>query len=152
MPTLSWSDAVDEALCFGWIDSKKVSIDKEKSHQFFSKRKPVSTWSKINKAKIERLIADGKMTKAGLESIEIAKHNGSWSILDDVEELIIPIELEKEFKKHKGSKDYFLSLSKSMKKMLLQWIVLAKQPETKQRRIGEIAETAGQKQKPKQFR
>src|SRR4051812_42240089 len=62
-PTISWSVAVDEALCFGWIDSKKVSIDKERSHQFFSRRKAKSTWSKINKEKIERLIADGLMTE-----------------------------------------------------------------------------------------
>ena len=68
IPTISWSDSVDEALCFGWIDSKKIAIDAEKSHQFFSKRKPKSTWSKINKLKVERLIAEGLMTKAGFES------------------------------------------------------------------------------------
>lgn len=63
--SITWSDAVDEALCFGWIDSKKISIDKETSHQFFSKRKPKSTWSKINKNKVEKLIEQGLMTEAG---------------------------------------------------------------------------------------
>ena len=150
-PTLSWSDAVDEALCFGWIDSKKVSIDHEKSHQFFSKRKAKSTWSKINKVKIERLIENGLMSEAGLSSIETAKQNGSWTILDDVEELIIPKDLTKEFKNHPGSKEYFMSLSKSVKKGMLQWLVLAKRPETRQKRITEIAELAAQKLKPKQF-
>ncbi|WP_257670190.1 YdeI/OmpD-associated family protein [Parapedobacter tibetensis] len=151
-PTINWSDAVDVALCFGWIDSKKVAIDSEESHQFFCKRKPKSTWSKINKEKVANLIEAGLMTKAGYESIETAKQNGSWTILDEVEELIIPKDLEKAFKTKRGSKDFFVSLSKSMRKMILQWIVLAKRAETRQKRINDIAELAGQKLKPKQFR
>lgn len=151
IPTISWSEAVDMALCFGWIDSKKIAIDKEKSHQFFSKRKAKSTWSKTNKEKVLKLIDAGHMTEAGLISIQIAKQNGSWTILDDVEELIIPKDLEKEFKKQPGSKDFFLSLSKSAKKGMLQWLVLAKRPETRQKRISEIVQLAAQKLKPKQF-
>ncbi|MGS2761749.1 YdeI/OmpD-associated family protein [Sinomicrobium sp. M5D2P9] len=152
IPTISWSEAVDEALCFGWIDSKAKPIDDEKYMQFFCKRKAVSTWSKINKEKIERLIADGSMTGAGLKSVEIAKQNGSWTILDDVEALIIPDDLEEGFKTRPGSKDFFLSLSKSVKKIILQWLVFAKREETRQKRIGEIVESAGQKLKPKPFR
>jgi uncharacterized protein YdeI (YjbR/CyaY-like superfamily) len=151
LPTIHWSELVDEAICFGWIDSTRKSIDETKFTQLFSKRKPNGTWSKINKEKVQRLIADGLMTVAGLEVIEAAKKNGSWSILDEVEELIVPEDLEKAFKKHKGSKDYFLNLSKSIRKMMLQWIVLAKRPETRQKRINEIAELAGQNKKPKQF-
>jgi uncharacterized protein YdeI (YjbR/CyaY-like superfamily) len=150
-PSVTWSEAVDVALCFGWIDSKKIKIDHETSHQFFSKRKPNSTWSKINKEKVRHLTESGQMTQAGYESIETAKQNGSWTILDEVEELIIPNDLEKSFRKHKGSKEYFLSLSKSARKIMLSWIVLAKRPETRQKRIDEIAERAGQQQKPKQF-
>ena len=149
--TITWSQSVDEALCFGWIDSVKKKLDDERSIQFFSKRKPNGTWSKINKAKVEQLIATGKMTKAGHDVISSAKQNGSWTILDDVEELIIPKDLEKEFKSKPGSKDFFLSLSKSVKKGMLQWIVLAKQPATRQKRIAEIATLASQKLKPKQF-
>lgn len=152
VPTISWSEAVDEALCFGWIDSTKKTLDEKRSIQFFTKRKAQSTWSKINKAKVQRLLDEGSMAPAGLKSIELAKQNGSWSILDEVEELTIPTDLEKEFKKHAGSKAYFMSLSKSVKKMMLQWLVLAKRPETRQKRITEIAEQAGQKLKPKQFR
>ena len=151
-PTISWSDAVDVALCFGWIDSKAETIDFESHKHYFCKRKPNSTWSKINKEKIERLISNNLMTKAGLNVIDIAKQNGSWTILDDVEELTIPSELEKEFKKFEGSKDYFLSLSKSKKKVLLQWIALAKKDTTRQKRIFEIAENASHKQQPNQFR
>ena len=108
--TITWSEAVDVALCFGWIDSKKITIDEETSHQFFSKRKDKSTWSKINKDKIERLIEQGLMTKAGFTSVETAKQNGSWTILDEVEELIIPADLEAEFADKPNSKDFFRSL------------------------------------------
>jgi uncharacterized protein YdeI (YjbR/CyaY-like superfamily) len=91
------------------------------------------------------------MAEAGLQSIEIAKENGSWSILDEVEELSIPIDLEVEFAKFPNSKEFFLSLSKSARKALLQWIVLAKRTETRDHRIKEIAELASQKLKPKQL-
>lgn len=152
IPSLSWSEAVDEALCFGWIDSTARPIDDEKYMQFFTKRKPNSVWSKINKDKVEKLIATGKMNQAGLESIEKAKQNGSWTILDSVEELTLPEDLEAAFQANEGSKDFFMSLSKSVRKAILQWLVLAKQEITRQKRINEIAELAAQKLKPKQFR
>lgn len=152
IPSISWSEAVDEALCFGWIDSTARPIDDEKYMQFFTKRKPNSVWSKINKDKVEKLIATGKMSQAGFESIEKAKQNGSWTILDEVEELIIPDDLEAAFQANEGSKDFFMSLSKSVRKAILQWLVLAKQQTTRQKRINEIAELAAQKLKPKQFR
>lgn len=150
--TITWSEAVDEALCFGWIDSKKVKIDEETAHQFFSKRKPQSTWSKINKKKVENLIEQGLMTEAGHKSIEIAKQNNSWTILDEVEELIIPDDLEKAFNSHKGSMDFFLSLSKSTRKIILSWIVLAKRQETRQKRIDEVVESAKQNLRPTHLR
>ncbi len=152
MPTISWSEAVNEALCFGWIDSVQKPIDGEKYRQFFSKRKPNSVWSKINKGKVEQLIAEKKMMEAGYKTIEIAQQNGSWTILDEVEKLIIPEDLNKAFATQTGSKDFFLSLSKSIQKAILQWLVLAKLLETRQKRINEIAELAAQKLKPKQFR
>lgn len=151
MPSLNWSDAVDEALCFGWIDSTARPIDDEKYKQYFTKRKPQSTWSKINKIKVEKLLQEGMMAEAGLAIIELAKQNGSWTILDEVEELIIPQDLELAFKKHKGSKTFFESISKSIRKAMLQWLVLAKRPETRQNRINEIAELAGKGMRPKQF-
>jgi len=148
---LSWSEAVDEALCYGWIDSKSQSIDKEKYRQFFCQRKPNSVWSKINKEKILKLIEEGKMTKAGLASIELAKQNGSWTLLDEVEELTIPEDLEAAFNTQPDAKDFFLGLSKSVKKMMLHWITFAKQPATRQKRISEIVTLAAEKKKPKQF-
>jgi len=147
-PTIYWSEAVEEALCFGWIDSKAKPIDGEKYMQFFSKRRAISTWSKVNKEKVQKLIDEGSMTKAGLESIEIAKQNGSWTILDKVEALIIPDDLDEAFKAKPGAKDFFLSLSKSARKNILQWLVLAKQQETRQKRIKEIVELAAFNLKP----
>lgn len=151
-PTLTWSDAVDVALCFGWIDSKKISVAEGISHQFFSKRKPRGTWSKINKEKIARLTDEGLMAEAGLLAIATAKENGSWISLDEVEELTVPEDLAKELKTKSGAEDFFMSLSKSSKKMLLQWVTMAKRPETRQNRVTEIATFAAQQLKPKQFR
>jgi uncharacterized protein YdeI (YjbR/CyaY-like superfamily) len=142
IPTVAWSDAVDEALCFGWIDSQRKSIDKEKFMQRFSKAN--STWSKVNKQKIQRLTKEGRMTEAGLKVIEVAKQNGSWSILDEVEKLVIPKDLEDAFKKKAGSKRYFLSLSRSKRRVALLGLVLTKRPETRAKRIGEIAEHCAQ--------
>lgn len=147
-----WSDAVDEALCFGWIDSKKQKIDEFSYRQYYSKRKPDSTWSKINKEKVEQLVENGLMTKSGLKSIEVAKQNGSWTILDNIEELIIPKDLKKALESYKNAFEYFDSQSKSCKKMLLYWVASAKRPETRQKRIEEIAELASIGQNPKQFR
>jgi uncharacterized protein YdeI (YjbR/CyaY-like superfamily) len=151
-PSINWSQAVDEALCFGWIDSTAKALDQEKYIQFFCRRKPKSNWSKINKAKVEHLIAAKLMTPAGYESIEVAKQNGSWTILDDVEELKIPEDLEAAFKAKPDSKEYFMSLSKSVRKSVLQWVILAKKQETRQKRIALIITNAAVKQKPEQFR
>lgn len=147
--SISWSDAVDVALWFGWIDSKKIKIDSEKSHQFFSKRKHTSTLSKINKDKIEKLTEQNLMVEPGFKSIEIAKQNSSWTILDEVEALIIPKDLELELDKNVAAREFYESLSKSARKAILQWILLAKRAETRQARIIEIIEHAVKKQKPK---
>jgi len=92
------------------------------------------------------------MTSAGLKSVELAKQNGSWTILDQVEELVIPTDLATAFEKYSGKGDYFLSLSKTTKKMLLQWLVLAKRPETRHKRLLEIIENARQGKIPPQFK
>ncbi|MCU4177066.1 YdeI/OmpD-associated family protein [Carboxylicivirga sp. N1Y90] len=149
---MSWSESVDEALCFGWIDSVKKSIDSEKFKQYFSKRKAKSNWSKINKDKVLTLIDQGLMQEAGFKSIEIAKENGSWTILDEIEALVVPQDLEDELEKHDGAAQYFKGLSKSVKKGLLYWVVSAKRKETRQKRVLEIADNAMLNMKPKQFR
>jgi len=89
------------------------------------------------------------MTPAGLESIAVAKENGSWNILDEVEQLIVPEDLKAAFKNQPAAEDFFESLSKSAKKAILQWLVLAKRPETRQNRVNEVVKLAAQRLKPK---
>ncbi len=151
IPSLTWSEAVDEALCFGWIDGTSKKHEEGAFVQYFTKRKKTSVWSKVNKTKIASLLAENKMMPEGLKSVEIAKQNGSWNILDEVEELIIPVDLEKAFDNFPEARNYFLSLSKSVRKAMLQWIVMAKRPETRQNRIDEVAKCASENKKPKQF-
>lgn len=149
---LSWSESVDEALCFGWIDSTKRAIDSTTYKQYFCKRKAKSIWSKINKEKVNTLIDQGLMEAAGYKSIEIAKENGSWTILDEVDVLVVPEDLKAAFAHYNGSMEYFDSLSKSVTKILLYWLVSAKRKETRQQRILAIAENASKNLIPKQFR
>lgn len=137
-PSVAWTDAVDEALCFGWIDSKAETIDKDTFRQYFCKRKPKSTWSKINKQKIEILTAKGLIAQAGFDIINIAKQNGSWTILDSVEELEIPEDLATAFDQSPSIKANFLAQSKSKIKLQLSGLVFAKTAVTRQKRIAEI--------------
>src|SRR5690606_20529328 len=121
------------------------------THQFFSKRKAKSTWSKINKDKVERLVAEGLMTEAGLKAVEIAQQNGSWNALDEVEALLIPKDLEQALEEKAGAKDFFLRQSKSARKGMHYWVISAKRQETRAQRIEEIASLAALGRKPKQF-
>ena len=146
--TITWSEAVDEALCFGWIDSRAKPVDDFTYRQFFSRRKPNSGWSKINKAKVQQLIDGGLMTEAGLTSIETARQNGSWTSLDEVEAGVIPADLAEAFQKRPNARSYFLGLSRSDKRTMLQWLVVAKRSATRQKRISELVELADQNRKP----
>ncbi|WP_045690754.1 YdeI/OmpD-associated family protein [Hymenobacter sp. AT01-02] len=147
-PTLSWSEAVDEALCFGWIDSQAKPLDDEKYQQFFSRRKPKSGWSKVNKEKVKRLIAEGKMMPAGITSIETAQQNGSWTLLDEVEALQLPADLKQAFVLHPEARTYFMTLCRTAKRQALLALVLAKRPATRQQRIRAILELANHGVKP----
>jgi uncharacterized protein YdeI (YjbR/CyaY-like superfamily) len=140
-PTLTWEEAVEEALCFGWIDGRKKTLDDESYIQLFSRRKANSTWSRKNKDTIERLIHSGKMTAAGLTAVHRAKQNGSWIQLDEVDNLQIPAALESAFIKNKAANDFYHSLSNSNKKLILQWVILAKRDTTKATRIAKIIES-----------
>ncbi len=141
---VSWEDAVEEALCFGWIDSIAKPIDEEKYMQKFTPRKAKSVWSAINKKKVGSLIQQNLMMPAGLEIIKTCRKNGSWTQLDHVENFVIPPELEKFLSKNKTVLKYFEGLSKSRRKQWLYRMNSAKLPETKKKRIGELkAEAKG---------
>ena len=150
--SLTWSEAVDEALCFGWIDSTKKTIDEERYMQYFSKRKPSSTRSRINKEKIIKLAQNNLITKAGLDSIETAKQNGTWVLMDAVENLIIPEDLKTALDQNESAMDFFQGQSKSIKKGILHWVVTAKRIATREKRIAEIAQSAAKGTRPNHFK
>ena len=141
-PSVSPDEAVLDALCFGWIDSKREALDADRYRQSYMPRKPKSTWSRINKERVERLTRDGEMTAAGLAAIEIAKANGSWSSLDAVEALEVPDDLAAALAADPISRASFEGSPTSVKKLALQRLAAAKRPETRSRRIVEILEAA----------
>ena len=147
---LTYDEAVEEALCFGWIDSKVNTLDATRFKQVFSPRKPNSTWSKVNKWRVEVLIAQGLMMPPGLAKIERAKQNGTWTVLDAIEELIVPPDLMEALAENATARNYFEKFSPSSKKVILYWIQSAKRPETRQKRIEETVRLAGQNIKANQ--
>jgi uncharacterized protein YdeI (YjbR/CyaY-like superfamily) len=142
VPSVYYPEAVDEALCFGWIDSTPKKRDDRSYYQFFAKRNPKSNWSKVNKTKVEKLIAQNLMTAAGLKMVEIAKRTGTWTALDDVENIKIPDDLQKALDNNKTAFEHWDKFSRSSKRGILEWILNAKKPETRQRRIDETVRLA----------
>lgn len=138
--SMRWEEAVQVALCFGWIDSTVKSLGNGKRRQYFCPRKPKSVWSKVNKNYIIELIAAGKMHDSGHESIKIAKKNGSWSQLDDVENAKIPEDLMQAFEQHPKALKNFKNFTHSQRKGYLYWLFSAKREVTRQKRITEIIE------------
>jgi uncharacterized protein YdeI (YjbR/CyaY-like superfamily) len=141
-PTLTYGEAVEEALCFGWIDSLPKKVDGERHALKFSPRKPKSVWSKPNKERVERLLSSGMMTPIGLAKIELAKQNGSWDALNDSDALFIPADLEKAFLANQEAFSNFECFPPGSRKIILAWINAAKRPETRTARIAETVRLA----------
>ena len=146
-PRVAYEDAVEEALCFGWIDSQGANIDERRSRQYFAPRKPTSGWAATNKARIERLAAAGLMAPAGLAAIERAKENGSWTLLDAVEQGIVPDDLAGALAEHPTAAEHFAAFPKSAKRAMLEWVAQAKRPETRAKRVVEIAVAAARNER-----
>ena len=141
---LPYDAIVEEALCFGWIDSLPRRLDEERTMLLLSPRKSKSVWSKLNKTRVEKLIANGLMTPAGLEKVQQAKADDSWTFLDDVEALIIPDDLAAALADNASAAEYFEAFSDSAKKGILQWIKMAKREQTRQQRIEKTVTLAAQ--------
>jgi uncharacterized protein YdeI (YjbR/CyaY-like superfamily) len=139
-----YGESVEEALCFGWIDSKANKLDDERMMVWFAPRKPGSGWARSNKERVERLIAEGRMTPAGLAKIEAAKADGSWSALDAVESLEVPPDLVAAFAAVPNSAANFEAFPRSTKLAILQWITQAKTAGTRAKRVEETARLAGE--------
>lgn len=152
VPSVYYLEAVDEALCFGWIDSKPNKRDAESRYQYFAKRNPKSNWSKINKEKVARLAEQGLMTEAGLEMVELAKCTGTWDALNNIDDLILPDDLQRRFNRNKLALKNWSEFPPSTKRGILDWIQSAKRPETRQKRIDETVSLAAKNIRANQFR
>ncbi|NEQ51370.1 MAG: hypothetical protein F6K11_14725 [Leptolyngbya sp. SIO3F4] len=141
---LPYDDIVEEALCFGWIDSLPRKLDDDRTMLLLSPRRPKSPWSKLNKDRVTKMLAQNLMTPAGQAKIDQAKADGSWSFLDDVEALIIPEDLATALEANPQAKSYFAAFSPSSKKGILQWIKSAKQTTTRENRIRKTVDLAAQ--------
>ena len=151
-PHVSYEEIVEEALCFGWIDSKGNKLDDERTMLWCAPRQAKSNWSRPNKIRVERLLAAGLIEPAGLAKIEAAKKNGTWTALDQVEALEIPPDLRKALDANKDANKNFDAFPRSAKRAILEWILNAKKPETRAKRVSETAELAAKNIRANQWR
>ncbi len=147
-----YDEAVEEALCFGWIDAVANARDHESKYQYFTKRKPKSNWSKLNRERVERLIEQNLMTDAGMQMVELAKKTGTWEALETVQSLDLPADLAKALDKNKTAKKHFQAFTPSSKRIILEWIFNAKRPETRKKRVEETVALATQNIKANHYR
>jgi uncharacterized protein YdeI (YjbR/CyaY-like superfamily) len=151
-PYWSYGESVEEALCFGWVDSVGGKVDDLRSMLYFAPRKAKSGWAKPNKERIVRLLEAGLMRPAGLAKIEAAKLDGSWTLLDAVEALEVPNDLEKALNGFPNAGTNFAAFPRSVKRGILEWIVQAKKPETRAKRIEETARLANENIRANQWK
>ena len=142
IPSVDYPEAVEEALCFGWIDSLANKRDETSYYQFFSQRKPKSNWSKVNKQRVANLIEKGLMMPKGLEMVELAKQTGTWTKLNEVDDIVLPEDLKKMFTKNKLAFKNWNGFAKSSRRVILEWILNAKRDETREKRLKETVELA----------
>jgi len=136
---VSREEVLNELLCFGWIDGIRRKLDEKRTMQLITKRR-VQHWSKTYKERASRLIEQGKMHDAGLRSISNSKSNGLWNFLDDVDDLIVPEDLQKQLSKKKEALEFFNSINPSSKRFVLRWVKLAKTEKTRKNRILKLVE------------
>lgn len=142
LPAPSYDDIVEECLCFGWIDSTVRPRDATTAMQLVTPRKPRSTWSAANKARLEHLLPSGLMTERGLRAIEVAKANGSWQQLDSVERLEVPEDLAAALDAVPAARAFFDGMPPGARKQHLWFVVSAKRPQTRAARITAIVAAA----------
>ncbi|AQG82041.1 YdeI/OmpD-associated family protein [Spirosoma montaniterrae] len=150
-PSVTYDEAVDEALCFGWIDSSVKKGDEQYYWQYFAKRNPKSNWSQVNKTKVEKLTAAGLMTPAGQALIDLAKQTGTWTALDHLEDGICPPDLQTALDANSMAKSFFDAFPRSVRRGILEWLLNAKTPETRAKRIAEIVSKAERNERANQY-
>ena len=150
--TISYDDIVEEALCFGWVDSRSGSVDDTRSKLWLAPRRPRSSWSRRNKERVERLTAAGLMDASGLAVVEDAKRRGTWRALDEVEALAEPDDLAVALDGVPSARTYWDAFPRSARRAILEWIQSAKRPETRAVRIRTTVEEAGVNRRANQWR
>ena len=145
IPSLTYADAVEEALCYGWIDSLVHPIDDSLYRQIFTPRKEKSAWSALNKQRVERLIASRQMTAVGMKMIELAKTNGRWDAHAATDALTMPPELKKALDGNAAAKKNWPAYTESQRKAFLRMVADAKTNETRAKRVARVLEIVGQK-------
>ncbi len=143
-PSMTWSQSVDQALCFGWIDGIRRSIDKDSYSIRFTPRRPTSIWSAINIKKIEELTKQGLMQSAGLASFKLRKEHRSKIYSHEKEAQKLPVDFEKKFKANKKAWDFFTTQAPSYQKVIIHWIVTAKQETTQLVRLYKVIAESGE--------
>jgi uncharacterized protein YdeI (YjbR/CyaY-like superfamily) len=151
-PRIEYDAAVEEALCYGWIDSKPNKLDAERSLLWFAPRKAGTGWSKPNKERVAKLLAAGLMAPAGLAKITAAQADGSWYALDAIEALEIPSDLDQALAGNPTARRYFDAFPRSVKRGILEWIATARRPETRARRVEETVALAAENVRANQWR
>ena len=146
-PVLDYGEAVEEALCYGWVDSTGGRLDDRRTKLYFAPRKIRSVWSASNKERVARLIAAGLMRPAGLAAIERAKANGAWTALDEVELGIVPADLAAALAAHPPADARFAAFPWSARRAILIWVADAKKPETRAARVLETAVRAARNER-----
>lgn len=150
--SVSANEAVDEALCFGWTGSTPKVLDQDRYIQCFSKRKAESHWSKKHKERVARLIRLNLMARAGMDSVAVARRNGSWFLSDDADKLIVPWDLLMALNERRGAMAFFQEQPRLVKQEILHWVGRAQTPDTRQQRITGIAKAAAKGMVPRPFR
>ena len=150
-PTITYEEGVLEALCFGWIDSKGNKFDNDRSLLYYSPRNPRSNWSALNKTRVVMLLEQGLMMPAGQHMIDLAKQTGTWTALEEVDALTIPDDLQSALLANPPAEANFMAFPKSAKRGILEWILNAKRPDTRAKRIAETATLAAQNIRANQF-
>jgi uncharacterized protein YdeI (YjbR/CyaY-like superfamily) len=151
-PAPTYAELVEEALCFGWVDSIGRTLDDDRTMLRMSPRKPGSGWARTNKERVARLTAAGLMADAGLESIRRAKEDGSWSKLDDVENLVVFDDLAAALADRPPARANWDAFPPSVRRGILEWIVQAKRAPTRENRVRETAQMAQRNERANQWR
>jgi uncharacterized protein YdeI (YjbR/CyaY-like superfamily) len=151
-PSLTYNEAVREAVAFGWVDSRPARLDDTRTMLYFTPRRTGSAWSRPNKLRVAELERAGAMAEQGRRVVAAARADGSWNLLDDVEELVVPPDLAAAFDRHPGAAQHWDAFPRSAKRGILEWIVQARTSATRDKRTEETAHLASRRERAAQWR